>query len=101
MYHPHANQSLTKNYDYERFGVPSRRGNRWYYSHNTGLQAQSIYYSIEDEMIDTKEQGTIFFDPNTLSEDGTVAVFSLWVYQLTRSSKHMHSPPMGTTMFVC
>src|SRR5579862_8210788 len=66
--------SLTKNYDFERFGLPFRRGDRWYYMHNSGLQSQSVYYSIEADKIDTKEQGTVFFDPNGLSEDGTVAV---------------------------
>jgi len=44
--------------------------------HNSGLQAQSVYYTLEEDQIDTKEKGTVFFDPNTLSEDGTISVSS-------------------------
>jgi prolyl oligopeptidase len=66
--------SLTKTYNYERYGTPWRRGNRWYYSYNEGLKAQNVHYAIENDAIDSKEQGTVFFDPNTLSEDGTLSV---------------------------
>lgn len=66
--------SLTKTYDYERYGVPFKKGNRWYYSYNEGLKPQSVYYSLDDDAIDSETQGTVFFDPNTLSEDGTLAV---------------------------
>ena len=68
--------SLTSNFDYERYGVPFRRGNRWYYSYNEGLSAQSVYYTLEEDAIDSKAKGTVFFDPNKLSEDGTLAVLS-------------------------
>jgi prolyl oligopeptidase len=61
-------------YNFERYGVPIRHGNRWYYSYNEGLKAQNVYYAIEGVAIDTTEQGTVFFDPNTLSKDGTVSV---------------------------
>lgn len=66
--------SLTKTYNYERYSAPSRRGDRWYYSYNEGLKAQSVYYAVENDQIDGKEQGSVFFDPNTLSEDGTLSV---------------------------
>ena len=66
--------SLTKIYDYERFGLPARRGNRWYYLYNSGLNPQDVYYAIEGHTIDGGDRGTVFFDPNTLSDDGTVAV---------------------------
>ena len=58
-------------YDYERFGVPFREGNRFYYSHNSGLQAQSVTYSLSS-LEDTHPK--VFIDPNTLSEDGTIAL---------------------------
>ena len=66
--------SLTKTYDYERYGVPFRKGNNWYYSYNEGLRPQAVYYAVEGDAIDTKAKGKVFFDPNTLSEDGTLAV---------------------------
>lgn len=69
-------RSLTKTYNYERYGAPARRGDRWYYSYNEGLKAQSVHYTIENDRIDGKDRGTVFFDPNTLSEDGTLSVQS-------------------------
>ena len=67
-------RSLTKTYDYERYRTPHKEGNRWYYSYNEGLKPQSVYYSLDDDAIDSKAQGTVFFDPNALSDDGTLAV---------------------------
>jgi Prolyl oligopeptidase, N-terminal beta-propeller domain len=67
--------SLKQLYDYERFRVPFRKGNRWYYAYNSGLSPQDVYYTVEGEdAIDRRDRGTVFFDPNTLSDDGTVAV---------------------------
>lgn len=57
-------------YDYEKVGLPSRRGARYVYSKNTGLQAQSVVYSAAS----LGEEGTVLLDPNTLSADGTVAL---------------------------
>jgi prolyl oligopeptidase len=57
-------------WNYERFGVPSREGDRYVYSHNTGLQDQSVLYITRDPA----ERGEVLFDPNTLSDDGTVAL---------------------------
>jgi len=68
--------SLTSNFDYERYSVPFQCGKRWYYSYNEGLSAQSVYYTFEEDAINLKAKGTVFFDPNKLSEDGTLAVLS-------------------------
>jgi prolyl oligopeptidase len=67
--------SLTNNFNYERYGAPFRRGNRWFYSYNEGLKAQSAIYAIEGDAIDSMDNGTVFFDPNTLSDDGTLSVW--------------------------
>lgn len=61
---------LTQIWDYERYGVPFRYGNRYFLSKNTGLQNQSVLYSVK-ELGDPLE---VLLDPNTLSEDGTVAL---------------------------
>lgn len=63
-------QLFTKLYDYERFSVPSRKGDRYYFSRNTGLQAQSVLFS----QAHLDEEPTLLLDPNTLSDDGTVAL---------------------------
>ena len=43
---------------------------RYYYSHNTGLQAQSVLYT----QISLQAQGEELLDPNKWSSDGTVAL---------------------------
>lgn len=45
---------------------------RWYYSYNSGLQNQSVMYSCKQP----GEEGEVFYDPNTLSDDGTTALTS-------------------------
>lgn len=46
---------------------------RWYYFRNTGLQNQDTLYTCEAP----GEDGKVFYDPNTLSEDGTIALSSI------------------------
>jgi prolyl oligopeptidase len=56
--------------NYERYSVPEKKGNRYFYSHNSGLQNQSVIYWIP--ALDAEPK--VLLDPNTLSTDGTVAV---------------------------
>ena len=56
--------------NYERFGLPDRHGSVYFYSHNDGLQDQSVYY--KSESLDAPR--SVLLDPNELSEDGTVAL---------------------------
>jgi prolyl oligopeptidase len=63
-------ERLTKLWNYERFGVPTLLGGRYFYTKNNGLQNQSVLYwagSLEAEP-------TLLLDPNQLSKDGTVAL---------------------------
>ena len=56
--------------NYERFSVPFKRGSRYFYSHNTGLQNQDVFYWLPS----LNAEPRLLLDPNTLSADGTVAV---------------------------
>ena len=66
-------QRLTQLWDYEKYGSPFKRGQRYFYFKNDGLQNQSVLYTLES----LDEAGEVLLDPNTLSEDGTVALSGL------------------------
>ncbi|MBA3730242.1 MAG: S9 family peptidase, partial [Sphingomonas sp.] len=38
---------MTQLYDYERFGVPVRKGGRYFYTRNNGLQNQAVLFVRE------------------------------------------------------
>ena len=61
---------ITSLYNYPRSSVPWFEGGRWYYTKNTGLQRQSVYYSRAT--LDGAE--SVILDPNALSPDGSVAL---------------------------
>lgn len=63
-------EKLTKLWNYEKYSAPSKVGKHYFYSKNDGLQNQSVMY-IADSRTDP---GRVFFDPNKLSTDGTVAL---------------------------
>lgn len=66
---------LTKLWNYEKYGIPFKEGNRYFYSRNSGLQNQSVLYTVTS--LDAQPQ--LVLDPNTLSADGTVAVSGMQV----------------------
>src|ERR1700752_376344 len=39
-------QPLTKLWNFEKYGVPFKEGNRYFYSRNSGLQNQSVLYTV-------------------------------------------------------
>ncbi len=57
-------------YDYPKFGTPFKQGSRYYYYYNSGLQAQYVLYS----QAELGAEGVVLLDPNTLSDDGTIAL---------------------------
>ena len=63
---------LTELWDYERYGMPVKEGGLYYYSYNDGLQNQNVIYV--QESLDAEAE--LLIDPNTWSEDGTVAMAS-------------------------
>lgn len=60
-------------YKYERIGTMSKRNGKYYFFKNDGLQNQNVLY--EQETLASEPH--VFFDPNTLSADGTVALSSI------------------------
>jgi Prolyl oligopeptidase, N-terminal beta-propeller domain len=83
--HTNCSCSVTKTYSYARYGIPIRSGDVYYYSLNEGLTPQSVYYALDIGAINSKEKGKVFFDPNPLSEDGTISVCSPHTSSLTYS----------------
>lgn len=61
---------LTELWNYERFSLPVKKGNRYFFSRNDGLQQQSVLYWSETVNGEPK----VLLDPNALSDDGTVAL---------------------------
>jgi prolyl oligopeptidase len=68
-------QRLTRLWNYEKYGIPFREGNRYFYTRNSGLQNQAVLYTVTS--LDAQPQQVL--DPNTLSTDGTVALSGLQV----------------------
>jgi prolyl oligopeptidase len=68
-------ERLTKLWNYEKYGIPFKEGNRYFYTRNSGLQNQAVLYTVT--ALDAQPQ--MVLDPNTLSADGTVAVSGLQV----------------------
>ncbi|MBX3010918.1 MAG: S9 family peptidase [Caldilineaceae bacterium] len=63
-------QRLTALWNYERYGIPFRRGNRYFFTRNNGLQNQAVLYWTAALTAEPQ----VLLDPNQLSADGTVAL---------------------------
>ena len=64
-------ERLEELWNYPTQSAPAKRGEWYYISRNSGLQNQSVIYRKRN-LAEAEEE--VFFDPNTLSEDGTVAL---------------------------
>ena len=61
---------LREVWDYPKFEIPRKRGDRLFFMRNDGLQNQPILYVQEGD-----SEARVLIDPNELSDDGTVAIF--------------------------
>ncbi|HIK31468.1 MAG TPA: S9 family peptidase [Oscillatoriales cyanobacterium M59_W2019_021] len=65
-------ERITQLWNYEKYSAPFKEGDRYFYFKNDGLQNQSVLYVLPS--LDGEPR--VLLDPNTLSEDGTVALSS-------------------------
>jgi prolyl oligopeptidase len=57
-------------WNHEKYDPPFKRGGRYFFTRNDGLQNQSVLYWMES----LEDEPQVLLDPNLLSEDGTVAL---------------------------
>lgn len=70
---PRIKDRLTALWNYERYGQPFKRGGRYFYTKNDGLQNQSVWYWTDS----LTGEPRVLLDANSLSPDGTIAVSGL------------------------
>ncbi len=63
-------ERITALYNYARTSVPFWEGGRWWYTKNSGLQKQSVWYS----RVTLTGAEEMIIDPNQLSPDGSTAL---------------------------
>ncbi|RKP04150.1 hypothetical protein CXG81DRAFT_8655 [Caulochytrium protostelioides] len=98
-------ERLTEMFDYRRIDVPFKEGEgahaAYYHFANTGLQPQSVLY----RRVALDDEPKVFFDPNALSEDGTISIVTYrfsksgkyWAYALSQSGSDWVKVYVGTT----
>ena len=72
-YREEVRKRLSELWNYERFSIPAKVGEYYFFTKNDGLQNQSVLY--RQAVPDGKPE--VFLDPNALSDDGTVALVSV------------------------
>ena len=63
---------LTELWNYERYSAPHQKAGRYFFRKNDGLQNQAVLY-VADQL---RGDARVLLDPNTWSQDGTVALSS-------------------------
>ncbi|MEB3355256.1 MAG: prolyl oligopeptidase family serine peptidase [Synechococcales bacterium] len=73
-------ERLTQLWNYEKFRIPFKKGDRYFYFKNDGLQNQDVLYTLPD----LGGEPRTLIDPNTFSEDGTVALSGIAITEDAR-----------------
>ena len=73
---------LTEIWNYPSQSMPFKKGEKYYFYKNKGLQSQSVLYVQDSPTSEAK----IFMDPNKLSNDGTIALGGTY---FSHDYKHM------------
>ncbi len=61
---------LTELWNFEKYSAPFKVAGKYFYYKNDGLQNQFVLYVADSPM----DKGRVLIDPNTLSNDGTIAL---------------------------
>lgn len=72
-YRDELERRFTEIWNYPKYGVPFKKGDYYFFFKNDGLQNQSVLYMKDELDSDVK----VLLDPNTFSEDGTVALSNI------------------------
>lgn len=64
-------ERYTDLWNYPKKSAPFKSGGVWFQYRNEGLQNQSILYKLSNY---DDQEGIVFLDPNTFSDDGTVSL---------------------------
>lgn len=76
------NKKLTKIWNFPKYGTPFKKGERYFFMKNDGLQNQYVLYM--QSALDAEPE--VLLDPNTFSEDGTVALAG---FSFSKDGKYM------------
>ncbi len=75
-------ERLTQLWNYQKVGVPFKKGDYYFQYKNDGLQDQSVLYVTKS----LNEEPRVLLDPNKLSTDGTVALAGI---AISKDSKYL------------
>ena len=81
-YRAKIKQQLTELLDYPKHGAPFKEAGKYFFFKNDGLQNQSVLYMT----VDLDQEAKVILDPNTLSDDGTVALSGI---ELSKDAKYL------------
>ena len=75
-------ERLTEIWNYPKYRVPFKKGDRYFFYKNDGIQNQDVLYTMKD----LEDEPVVLLDPNKLSEDGTVALANV---SISKNGKYL------------
>ncbi len=75
-------ERLTRLWKIPSYGIPWKRGGRYFYTANDGLRDQAVLYTLGSP----DEEPRVLLDPNLFSADGTIAAMA---YTVSEDGRHL------------